>query len=227
MPSQEWTEWNDSPHKSASHSIGCESCHETKGGSIQAAIAWWNKADGTHEPVTDSTALCSKCHADTEIKRQVIDLTNSVHSSFKCLDCHNPHSTAASCTNSGCHAGIRKPSDMPPATPGSGHPSNSAFCGGANCHPAATEAALSNPTIHGARHAMVACIACHDSSASQVGPSGATGLWLPLRTVEINGTPTTQPYKPHSIQAKVDCTRCHFEANPWKLPLVSGHEFGN
>jgi hypothetical protein len=225
---EEWLLWNDSPHKSAAQGLTCETCHDTNGGSSSAVVAWLNQQTGKYEPVADTSALCNKCHADTPIKSQEIDLTGSVHSSFKCLDCHNPHSTAASCSNSGCHAGIRKPSDMPPATPSNGHPDVSMpICGGVNCHPAATQAAISNPTIHGARHASVACIACHDSSGSPLGPSGVNGIWLPLRTVEIDGSPTVQPFKPHSIQAKVDCTRCHFESNPWKLPLVSGHEFGN
>jgi hypothetical protein len=207
--------------------IGCEICHETNGKSVSASIAWWNQVTRQYDAVTGTTALCEQCHRDTEQFHYQVNLDNSVHSGFECVACHNPHTTTASCSNSGCHDGIRPKSSIPPSTPTGGqHPNNGGFCGGANCHPAATQAALSNYSVHGAIHASVSCMACHDASGMPVGPSVELGGWVTFQTKQIDGVEMTVPYESHDIQTQVDCSRCHFEGNPRGLPLVSGNEFG-
>lgn len=208
--SEEWLLWNDSSHKSAVRSVSCGVCHK------KDEIS---KAEGNE--------LCKGCHTTAGKISAQDDSKKIVHTGFTCLDCHNPHSARASCSNAGCHAGIRKPGDMPPATPVSGHPNVSAFCGGGNCHPAATQAALANPGIHGARHAGVSCIACHDASGLQAGPSKETGLWELFQTIDDEGILKTKPFISHTLQASVACSRCHYEGNVWGLPLVHGKEFGN
>jgi len=208
--SEEWKLWNESPHKSTKQGVNCVNCH-----------------DGVEKNISNGYILCMNCHSVTLKVSQPTNMNKLAHSELNCLSCHNPHSTQTSCSNAGCHDKIRKPEDMPPATPGSGHPSNSSFCGGANCHPAATEAAISNPTIHGAKHAGVSCIACHDASGLKVGPSKAFGMWVTYQSREDNSVSVQEPYFSHNLQSIVDCTRCHYEQNEWKLPLVTGHEFGN
>jgi hypothetical protein len=208
--------------------IPCEVCHEASGtGSLLASISWWDPTTDQNQPVADSTELCEKCHRDTVDFHYKVNLDDSVHSGFGCMTCHEPHSTAASCTNSGCHDQIRPESSLPPGTPTGGvHPNNTAFCGGANCHPAATQAALSNTSIHSAMHASVSCIACHDSSGLDVAPFFDLGTWMPFQILEKDGVPTKVPVRSHAIHRTVDCTRCHFEGNGWGLPLVTGAEFG-
>ncbi len=206
--------------------IGCQVCHATKGEVVSSSIAWWDQSTSQYEPVSSSTELCEQCHRDTGEFHYQINLV-SVHSSFQCINCHDPHSTTASCSNSGCHQNIRPESSIPPATPSGGvHPNNAAFCGGANCHPAATQAALSNYSIHGATHASVSCVACHDASGMDVGPSKELGIWITFQTAEVDGVKTQTPYRSHDIQTKVDCNRCHFAGNPWNLSSVTGNEFG-
>lgn len=208
-------------------SIGCEICHEIKGEQAPVGLATWNQNARQHQPVADSTVLCSQCHVSTEYHNLAINLGAVAHSGFDCVDCHDPHSTAASCTNFGCHESIRPKSSMPPATPEGGqHPGNAAFCGGANCHPSATQAALSNYSIHGAVHASVSCIACHDSSGMPIGPSKELGTWTTFGTREEDETQVLEPLASHTIQSQVDCSRCHFEGNQWGLTLVGGNEFG-
>jgi hypothetical protein len=150
----------------------------------------------------------------------------SAHVNLECVACHEPHGVKASCSNSGCHAAIRPESSLPPATPTGGqHPNNTAFCGGANCHPAATQAAASDDSIHGAVHASVSCIACHDASGMPVGPSPELGAWVTFSAGEPDGIKEARPSMSHNVQAQVDCNRCHFDGNTWGLPRVTGNEF--
>ncbi|MCJ7434981.1 MAG: hypothetical protein MUO77_15980 [Anaerolineales bacterium] len=207
--------------------ITCDTCHETTGVDVSSSIAWWDQETGQYDQIANSTDLCNQCHRDTEVLRHQIDLKDSAHAGFECVDCHDAHSTAASCSNAGCHENIRPKSVLPPATPmGGQHPNTgSAFCGGPSCHPVATQAALSNHTIHGSVHGIVSCTACHDAGGMQVGPSEELGAWVTFRTMEIDGVINTTPYDSHHIQVEVDCTRCHFESSSWGLPMVTGNEF--
>lgn len=217
-PPLEWSLWKGGPHPAAG--VDCARCH----GKDMTGLALTPAANGALS--LPDASLCSQCHADADLLRGV-DKTLA-HQGLKCLDCHNPHSTAASCANAGCHAQVRKLEDMPPSTPTSGHrQTGAAFCGGPNCHPAATQAALNNPGIHGASHFMVTCQACHAAAGLQVGPLGADGAWITTRADPSGAAASPVPFSSHSVQKAVDCARCHFQDNPWKLPTVSGHEFGN
>jgi len=226
-----WNPGADSIHASSVsagqwRNIGCEICHETSAGTTSPVISWWNPDTNQYQAVSSSTELCIQCHRDTGEFHYQINLGNSIHSEFECTDCHDPHSAEASCSNSGCHENIRPKSSIPPSTPTGGqHPNNTSFCGGANCHPVATQAALSNYSIHGATHVSVSCVACHDASGFEVGPSKELGYWITFQTTEVNRDKTQIPYQSHDIQTKVDCNRCHFEGNTWGLTTVTGNEF--
>jgi hypothetical protein len=89
---------------------------------------------------------------------------------------------------------------------------NKASCGAAQCHPN-----LSKVSGHDAAHANVSCVACHDAGGLQVGPNAATKTWIAWRTTELLGRKTTAAYQSHNLQKGVDCARCHFKDNPWKL----------
>jgi hypothetical protein len=207
--------------------IPCEVCHEASETGFLSAVSWWDLTTQQNQPVQDETELCEKCHRDIGEFHYKVNLDDSVHASFGCIDCHDPHSTTTSCSDSGCHEKIRPESSLPPSTPSGGvHPNNTAFCGGANCHPAATQAALSNTSIHGSTHVSVSCIACHDASGMPVAPSQELGLWIPFRLTEKEGEQVSVPFRSHAIQREVDCSRCHIEGNEWRLPPVTGNEFG-
>jgi hypothetical protein len=83
--------------------IGCVVCHATDDGSVKPDIAWYDTVTGYHETVTSTTELCEKCHTDTETIRHRRDLGQAAHAGFTCTDCHDPHTTAASCGAAGCH----------------------------------------------------------------------------------------------------------------------------
>jgi hypothetical protein len=79
-----------------------------------------------------------------------------------------------------------------------------ASCTSAGCHDDLLAAAAPAPG-HDEDHQAVACVACHDASNLEVGPSEDQGIWITL------------PYTSHSIQSEAPCDRCHFANNPWDL----------
>ncbi len=89
-------------------SITCEVCHQVRDGKIDPMIAWWNQEAQAYESVSDATALCTRCHTDTEILRHRPDLGTRSHVGFGCTSCHEPHSTAAGCSTPGCHSESEK-----------------------------------------------------------------------------------------------------------------------
>lgn len=208
-------EWQD---------IGCDVCHRVTEGSVDAGMAWWDQAAGEYVPVADATALCGQCHTDTETIRHHRDLGNDAHASFQCTDCHDPHSVTASCSDPGCHASTNTNIhlDGPVPTPADDiHPNGSnGVCGGTDCHARATAVARAESSMHNPAHAAVACVACHDASGLEVGPMEEGGLWMTFRTTELLGRITTKPYQSHAITLEVDCSRCHYQDNPWELTIV-------
>lgn len=86
--------------------IGCEVCHRVDNGVTSAQIAWFNKATGNYESVATATALCEKCHTDTDVLRHRRDLGKSAHAGFQCTQCHDAHTTRASCASPQCHTNL-------------------------------------------------------------------------------------------------------------------------
>jgi hypothetical protein len=219
--------WAAGAHSTGNQVIGCKNCHDTSGGSIEAAIAWWNPQTLQYEHVTDGNDLCLKCH--TGVGKPIPQAISgiAIHNNLGCIDCHDVHNIQASCTSSICHSNILQNNPAPPSTPTGGHPNvGSPFCGGpTSCHPAATEAASKPQSIHGWQHKIVSCEACHDAGNLPAGPVEDGSAWVTWQTIIQSGNPVTQPYFSHSIQVNVDCFRCHFSNNPWNLALVSGNEF--
>ena len=92
----------------------------------------------------------------------------------------------------------------------------------ASCTASACHAKLFTPDAkpivgHDAAHKSVACGACHDASGLKVGPQEGTAIWTTFRTTELLGRSTTAAFMSHNLQRKVDCARCHFPGNPWKI----------
>jgi hypothetical protein len=201
-------------------SIRCDVCHAVSKGIASSEIAWWDQATGEYEAVASSTALCEKCHADTEVLRHRRDLGNAAHAGFRCTNCHDAHSTTTSCTQAGCHTDIGQAAGQatPPATPSVGHQAGSqGFCGGPQCHASATAAAQGTRLMHDGIHAVVTCVACHDASGLEVGPLEDGSAWVTWRKTELLGRENNEPYQSHAITRQVDCLRCHNAGNPWGL----------
>lgn len=191
--------------------IACETCHPTEDGRVLAEMSWLNTVSKEYEPVATANELCSKCHVDSQgVKASggrgvthAITLGGSAHLNWAgampqghrpsyCTDCHDPHS-------------------LVPKT-----------C--VECH----EEALALEThMKGtsAEHANVECLACHDASGMDVAPLGAEGetpRWTTVLTeTSRSGETTTEYVKSHSVMWEVDCSRCHFEGNPWELEVYT------
>jgi hypothetical protein len=115
--------------------IGCPQCHKVEKEALTKQVAWLNTAiaqfdpsGNPYEPVRSNTELCEKCHRDAF----KVELSKSVHAGKGCTDCHDAHSTKASCTDAKCHANALKP-DKPIA----GHDAAHATVNCAACHDAA------------------------------------------------------------------------------------------
>ncbi len=88
--------------------IGCDVCHRIDQGGASAEVAWFNKASGNYEPVGSATALCEKCHTDTDVLRHRLNLGKAAHVSMSCIQCHDAHTTKADCASSQCHPALAK-----------------------------------------------------------------------------------------------------------------------
>lgn len=110
--------------------IGCEICHQMIAGVANPDVAWLDPVTGTYEPVSSDVTVCEKCHIDTKTLRHARSI-NSTHSAFQCTDCHDAHSTAASCTAANCH-----PDTFNPEIPVPGHDTNHQSVACVACHDA-------------------------------------------------------------------------------------------
>lgn len=97
--------------------IPCNVCHRVKKGEVSPEIAWLSIPPiDEYEEISSSTDLCLKCHLDIDIlDHHTPDLTNA-HAEYTCTQCHDAHSTAASCSSETCH-----PDTLEPASPIVGH----------------------------------------------------------------------------------------------------------
>lgn len=93
--------------------------------------------------------------------------------------------------------------------------STAASCAAAGCHPATAGSAPG----HDSAHAKVTCGACHDAAKLEAGPLPDGSAWVTFRTTELLGRKTKTAYASHNLQRAVDCARCHYASNPWKLPV--------
>jgi hypothetical protein len=190
--------------------IGCDTCHPSEGNLVQAQISWFNPIAEEHEPINTPNELCVKCHATTQgvsatggrgVEHE-IELGGSAHLNWAgalpqdrrpqyCTECHDAHSL--------------QPKDC------------------VDCH----EDVLTMDThMKGfiEEHENVTCMACHDASGLEVGPSPSdpNGMWVTqLSSTSRSGEVTTEYVHSHSIQWQVDCSRCHFEDNPWELEVLT------
>lgn len=91
--------------------IPCKVCHEEgKKGKINPEIAWLEIAQiGEYAAVASSTEICMKCHFPVELPDHSSIQLGSVHGDYNCTQCHDAHSSQASCSSSGCHDQVLDP----------------------------------------------------------------------------------------------------------------------
>lgn len=218
--------------------IACATCHTVDQGTLTAQLGWKNVQTGYTETVAVPSDLCKKCHADTATLRHSRGMSGTVHPDYDCLRCHDPHSTQASCTSSGCHEAVVK--SMLNFTPDHASAKTKADCLG--CHPKGMQlhsmeinqrgiddclschgellTISQQPSTHPGHdtyHKAITCAICHDASGATIARSKDGKTWTTTRTFELLGRKSEQVFVSHNLQRAVTCTRCHFAGNPWGL----------
>ena len=175
--------------------VDCAVCHRvTTANVVDPALVVWNNGTKAYDAVTAPSDLCGKCHVDSlGGSRHMIRLGGGAHSNQIGQTKQRPEE----CTD--CH----DPHSM------------KADC--KQCH-AAAFAADKKIQGHDAAHAKVTCTACHDASGMKAAPVEAKGgLWLSVGISVTAGRESATPAYSHYFARAVDCVRCHYANNPWKL----------
>lgn len=183
--------------------IRCYNCHPTtETNEVDEAIAWWQPTTDSYINQDSSTELCEQCHRDTEagtMRERALE-ESEAHSEATCTTCHDPHSGAASCET--CHNEGDTETDFVE-----------------NCWDVYLASDAPN------RHEDMLCQTCHDNSGLELRPvedpeEPYLGQWTTWRNTLIAGSiPSNHVWVSHNLSADVDCTRCHFEENPWELDV--------
>ncbi len=229
VPEEEWKD------------IGCEVCHRMNGKIASPEMAWLDNATGYYETITDPDVLCEKCHITAGAIQRGISVGEHAHKDYRCVQCHEPHSTTASCVSSGCHEDVLAASLLPSVEHANlienaqceeCHPngmqlhdmetqrSGNTDC--LNCHIEMDNVAPDQtaPAYHSKRHAAVDCVACHDASGMEVMQAENSAVLTTFRTIKSPSGVSTAAFVSHDIQTAVDCQRCHYAGNSFNLPEV-------
>jgi hypothetical protein len=192
--------------------IDCATCHKMERGVTLPGIAWLNTVTGQYEAVNTPDELCSKCHLTTSGVSasggrgvtHAIDTRGSAHANW---------------------AGEWPQADRPQYCTDCHDPHSAEPLQCLACH---SEIPSSTTHMAGMNAIMldkVDCMACHDASGMEVGPSPdpeQNGIFVTVvNAVGRDGQKTTSPTYSHSIQWQVSCDRCHFTGNEWELPALS------
>jgi hypothetical protein len=194
IPEEEWK------------AVNCENCHVLEN-DIVTEVAWLDPLDMEYEEVKTTNEICEKCHATT------------TGSSFGSAVDHKITVGGSAHLDS---SGLPISGEKPPQ-----------YC--TDCHdPHSTEpkACIDCHEIDEKEHAKgkyaamkdtVTCMACHDASGAEVGPHPDEDIdfWTTQLTEQGRSGPTTEAIVSHSIVYEVECTRCHFEDNPWELTVLT------
>lgn len=173
--------------------IDCAVCHPDGAG---PKIAIWNNGTKAYDAVATVNELCEKCHVDSLAgTKHGIRLGGGAHSNQVGTTTKRP----SECTD--CHTLHSMQADCK------------------TCHAKSFAADTKTPG-HDAAHAKVTCTACHDASGAKAAPVAAQdNMWLTQFTSvsAASGRVSTSAEYSHYFAKGVDCTRCHYNDNPWKL----------
>ena len=113
--------------------VPCNVCHRVKKGEVQPEYAWLAIPPiDEYEDLNSTTDLCLKCHGQSDIAgHEMPDLANA-HAGYTCTQCHDAHSTIATCASEICHANAKTPT---PPIPGHDADHQAVTCWA--CHDAA------------------------------------------------------------------------------------------
>jgi hypothetical protein len=204
--------------------FSCEDCHGSSA-TIGKQLNWLDPADGHTDVVATPTELCLKCHSEQGSGIDTQSQIATAHTNQGCTGCHNAHTTQASCTDSGCHNDIQTifyaQIVRPEPHPTSGDPS-AYMCGGSACH-ALAEQITSAPIHHQPIHNHVPCFVCHDGSGMTV-LKKQDQSWITVPSLTSPAGTDGTPVVSHIISREVNCSKCHYNGNPWGLTEVPTDE---
>jgi len=84
--------------------VDCKVCHNTEVDQITGDFVWLEIAPlEIYSEVETSTELCQKCHLTNKLEGHQSLMLEGNHRDFLCTDCHDAHTTTATCSSSGCH----------------------------------------------------------------------------------------------------------------------------
>jgi hypothetical protein len=112
--------------------ISCNICHQVKKGEVDPEYAWLAIPPiDEYEDMATTTELCMKCHTVEDVAGHTGFELAGAHLANTCTDCHDAHSTAATCSSEVCHADVINPS-----TPIPGHDEDHMMVACWTCHDA-------------------------------------------------------------------------------------------
>lgn len=90
--------------------VECKVCHEEKKGEIQPQAQWLEiAAIEEYAEVSSHSELCQKCHIAGDLPGHTSVQPAGDHAGYECTECHQAHSTEASCSAAGCHEDVLDP----------------------------------------------------------------------------------------------------------------------
>jgi len=193
IPEEEWK------------AVPCETCHIMEDG-IAGESAWLNPIKMEYESVATTTELCEKCHVTTTGNAfgsgvdHKITLGGSAHLNYGgFLGDEAPPTYCVDCHD----------------------PHTTEPLGCVDCHQEDIEQPEHAFGAFDKMRDTVTCMACHDASGADVGPSPAedSDLWVTTMTEIGRSGPTTSAIISHSIVHEVSCDRCHYVDNEWELTV--------
>ncbi|MGB2957078.1 MAG: hypothetical protein WBB64_14060 [Anaerolineales bacterium] len=176
--------------------VPCLVCHEeNKKGVIQPEYTWLEiPALEEYASVETPSELCLKCHDTDNVAEHGLIIVGGDHADMQCTECHQPHSSTASCDSADCHPDVFSSTDSV-----IGHDEEHQDVSCAACHDSAgwevgPDEDLGYWTTYGPWS--------HEIKIGEADTIVNTGII---------------PFTSHEIVLEALCERCHFSENPWDL----------
>jgi hypothetical protein len=86
----------------------CRLCHPQISAGSRPEVAWLVDVEqAQYAPVDAIDKPCKHCHVASGVNGHLFIHLDGVHADFLCTDCHDSHTTVASCSDAGCHQPFR------------------------------------------------------------------------------------------------------------------------
>ena len=176
--------------------VPCLVCHEeNKKGIIQPEYTWLEiPALEEYASVETPSELCLKCHDTNNVAEHGLVIVGGDHADMQCTECHQPHSSTASCDSADCHPDVFSSTDSV-----IGHDEEHQDVSCVACHDSAGwEVGPDEELGYWTTYSPWS----HEIKIGEADTIVETGLI---------------PFTSHEIVLEALCERCHFSENPWGL----------